>query len=180
MIKVSLLPLLYIYSQNSGRRVFSRIEISPIQELPRTHKINKSWDFKKCRSLTSKGIDKRKNLVNTVAQNPTKASTSQKRTSQLQGLNNSRNHGKEHSESSLHQLTGSVFLSLQSPFDTAISKCENVRNIVRRHRYHKTPDHTQCISPQLPSLIRRLKKMHGTHSASDDATTDRATVRADR
>ena len=95
-------------------------------------------------------------------------------------LNNNRNHRKEHSESSLHQLTGSVFLSLKSPSDTVIPKCENFWNIVRRHRYLKTPDHTQCISPQLPSLIRRLKKMHGTHSASDDATTDRATVRADR
>lgn len=95
-------------------------------------------------------------------------------------LNNNRNHRKEHSESSLHQLTGSVFLSLKSPSDTAIPKHENFRNIARRHRYHKTPYHTQCISPQLPSLIRRLKKMHGTHSASDDATTDRATVRADR
>ena len=77
-------------------------------------------------------------------------------------LNNNRNHRKEHSESSLHQLTGSVFLSLQSPFDTAISKCENVRNIVRRHRYLKTPDHTQCISPQLPSLHSSSKNARDT------------------
>ena len=46
---------------------------------------------------------------------PHKSKHFAKANSQLQGLNNSRNHGKEHSESSLYQLTGSVFLSLQSP-----------------------------------------------------------------
>ena len=177
---LSLLPLLYIYSQNSGRRVFSRVEISPIQELPRTHKINKSWDFKKQepheqrnrqegkpRKQRTPRLHKSKHFAKA---NSTITITSQQQETRKKG----------YPESSLHQLTGSVFLSLKSPSDTAIPKHENFRNIARRHRYHKTPYHTQCISPQLPSLIRRLKKMHGTHSAPDDATTDRATVRADR
>ena len=77
-------------------------------------------------------------------------------------LNNNRNHRKEHSESSLHQLTGSVFLSLRSPSDTVIPKCENFRNIIRRHRYLKTPNHTQRIFRQLPSLIRCLKNVRDT------------------
>ena len=69
------------------------------------------------------------------------------------------NNSRKHAKKSTLQLTSSVFLSLQSPSDTAIPKCENVRNIVLRHRYLKTPDHTQCIFRQLPSLIRRLKNV---------------------
>ena len=71
-------------------------------------------------------------------------------------LNNSRNHGKEHSESSLYQLTGSVFLSLQSPtppFPNAKTSGTSFAGTVISKRLT-----AHSASPRLPSLIRHLIK----------------------
>ena len=111
MIKVSLLPLLYIYSQNSGRRVFSRVEISPIQELPRTHKINKSWDFKKMQEPhEQRNRQEEKPRKHRTQQLHKSKSCAKAKSTITKGLTTVEILQKGYPESSLHQLTDSGFL----------------------------------------------------------------------
>ena len=138
---LSLLPLLYLFTKFRTQGLFKNRDFASTK---RTHKINMSWDIKMQEPHEQRNRQEEKPRKHRTQQLHKSKSCTKAKSTITKGLTTVEILQKGHPESSLHQLTGSVFLSLQSPTDTVIPKRENFRNIAS-HCYLKTPYHTQRI-----------------------------------